>query len=216
VSPLSPPEPFQPEAVPPGYDEGELKILELRHRMKNVLAVVQSLAQQTLRPGRPMEEAREALSGRLVAIGHAVDLLLHNAWTPAPLEALIQAALVHGGEQVRLEGPHVSIAADAAMALTLVFHELESNAIKYGALSRHDGEVAVAWTIANGEPGAERLALEWREQGGPEVARPDRRGFGSRMISNMIAQRFEASAEADYRRDGLVWRFSAPMRLIAA
>ena len=209
---------IDPPAVPPtaaeDVDDDALRILELRHRMKNVLAVVQSVANQTLRNGRSIEEARKALDGRLIAMGRAVDMLLLTSWTAAPLREVIAGAMIHKDERVTLDGPDFSLGPDAAMALSLVFHELESNAIKYGALSVPAGRVTVAWSL-NGEQAAPRLRMEWREQGGPPCLPPSRHGFGSRMISKVVGARFSGRSETDYPPEGLCWRLEAPISSIS-
>ena len=197
----------------PEFDVESIRLLELRHRIKNLLGIVQAVANQTLRSGRSIEEARTALDGRLAAMGEAVDMLLQTGWTAASLAGLIDRALVHAGGRIRAEGPDLVFNADAVMALTLVFHELESNSIKYGALSAEGGTVRIAWSVA--QDGPERLALEWAEQGGPACAPPSRQGFGSRMIAKLVGGRFRGSAETEYRPEGLRWRLSAPLALLA-
>jgi two-component sensor histidine kinase len=198
-------------ADPAEFDEAAIPLLELRHRMKNLIAVVQAVANQTLRSGRSIDEARHALDGRLAAMGQAVDMLLGSGWTAGSLRALIEGALMHEGDRVRIDGPDVTLGADAVMALTLVFHELESNAIKYGALSGHGGRVEVAWSVAD-----DRLRLLWSEHDGPPCVAPSRQGFGSRMIAKLLGGRFRGSAEMEYCPDGLRWRLDAPLKALGA
>jgi len=195
-------------------DVSSIRMLELRHRIKNLLGIAQAVANQTLRSGRSIDEARVALDARLGAMGQAVDMLLQTGWTAAGLRELIGRALIEGDRRVSLEGPDVMLGADAAMALTLVFHELESNAIKYGALADSDGRVVIAWTI---EPGAdgERLRLEWAEHDGPPCIPPTRKGFGSKMMAKLVGGRLRGSAETEYCPDGLRWRLSAPLAALA-
>ena len=190
-------------------DFDSIRLLELRHRIKNLLGIVQAVANQTLRSGRSIEESRKALDGRLAAMGAAVDMLLNTGWTAASLSDLIGRSLVHAGGRIRAEGPHLVFNADAVMALTLVFHELESNSIKYGALSADSGSVDIRWSILPGIP--DRLQLEWTERDGPACTPPLRQGFGSRMIVKLIGGRLRGAAETDYRPGGLHWRLSAPL-----
>ncbi|MDB5691348.1 MAG: hypothetical protein JWO81_411 [Alphaproteobacteria bacterium] len=190
----------------PELDVDSIRLLELRHRIKNLLAIVQAVANQTLRSGRSIDEARKALDGRLGAMGQAVDMLLQTGWTAAPLAELIDRGLVHAGGRIAAAGPDLVLNADAVMALTLVFHELESNSIKYGALSADDGSVAISWAVAG-----ERFELEWVERDGPACAPPSRQGFGSRMIAKLVGGRFRGAAETEFRSDGLRWRLSAPL-----
>ena len=192
-------------------DVSSIRLLELRHRIKNLLAVVQAVSNQTLRSGRSIEEARKALNGRLAAMGEAVDMLLQTAWTEAGLHALIERALVGDTGRVAADGPDVTLGPDAVMALTLVFHELESNSMKYGALSSEGGRVAISWTVAD-----DRLSLVWDEQDGPPCAPPLREGFGSRMIAKLVGGRFRGASSTDYRPDGLRWTLSAPLAGLAS
>jgi two-component sensor histidine kinase len=191
------------------FDEASIPLLELRHRIKNLIAVVQAVANQTLRSGRSIDEARRALDGRLAAMGDAVDMLLGSGWTAGSLGALIERALVHDAARVRIAGPEVVVGADAVMALTLVFHELESNAIKYGALAAETGRVEVAWQIEDGA-----LTLLWSEHDGPPCIPAGRAGFGSRMIAKLLGGRFRGVVETDYAPDGLRWRLSAPLKAL--
>ncbi len=195
--------------------DADLRMLELRHRMKNVLAIIQSLVNQTLRSGRPIEEARQTLNRRLMAMGNAVDMLLETAWPPSQLHELVGRALAHTDGRVTLEGPEVAIGPDAAMSLSLVLHELESNAVKYGALSNDAGTVAVRWHIEE-KDGTSCLDLRWQEQDGPPVAAPSRQGFGSRLISKVIGHRFGGDSETTFAPDGLRWRLSASMDKLAS
>jgi two-component sensor histidine kinase len=195
-------------------DVSSIRLLELRHRIKNLLGIAQAVANQTLRSGRSIEEARVALDGRLGAMGQAVDMLLQTGWTAAGLRDLIGRALIEGDRRVSLEGPDVMLGSDAAMALTLVFHELESNAIKYGALASPEGRVAIGWTLEAG-PAGETLRLEWAEHDGPPCVPPSRKGFGSRMMAKLVGGRLRGSAETEYRPDGLRWRLTAPLAAIA-
>jgi two-component sensor histidine kinase len=195
---------------PAEFDEAAIPLLELRHRMKNLLAIVQAVANQTLRSGRSVDEARRALEGRLGAMGQAVDMLIERGWSGGDLRAIVAGALVDGEGRVRLDGPDVDVGADAAMAITLVMHELESNAFKYGALADPGGRVEISWSVEE----EERLRLEWTEHGGPPCAPPDRQGFGSRMIAKLLGGRFRGTSESEYRADGLRWRFSAPLKAL--
>ena len=203
------PEGLAPERSVDEVDFDSIRLLELRHRIKNLLGIVQAVAHQTLRSGRSIDEARKALDGRLAAMGAAVDMLLNTGWTAAPLSELVGRSLVHAGSRIRAEGPHLVFNADAVTALTLVFHEMESNSIKYGALSADAGSVEISWSIVPGL--TDRLELEWVERDGPACTTPSRQGFGSRMIVKLIGGRLRGTAETDYRPDGLHWRLSAPL-----
>lgn len=197
-----------PLAVTPEEVGGiELRMLELRHRIKNIMGIVQSLVNQTLRDGVPMAEARSVLTSRLVAISHAVDLLLSGAWQAAPLSSLIRSAMTAGTDRIRLSGPMIEVGPSAAMMLSILFHELECNAIKYGSLSAETGRVSVSWALDD----RDLMTVTWEEEGGPEVEPPAQHGFGSKLISR-IAGRFDGEAVPEFLPDGLRWRLSAPLQ----
>jgi two-component sensor histidine kinase len=200
-----------PPARGADLDVSSIRMLELRHRIKNLLAIVQAVTNQTLRSGRSIEEARKALNGRLSAMGEAVDMLLATAWSEGGLHEVIERALVGERDRVEVDGPEVTLGPDAVMALSLVFHELESNSMKYGALSSEDGRVAIGWTLDD-----ERLSLSWEERDGPPCAPPLREGFGSRMIAKLVGGRFKGASETDYRSDGLKWTLRAPLSGLAS
>lgn len=180
---------------------------ELAHRLKNVLAVVQSVAQQTLRNAADTQTAGQKLGARLVALGAATDVLTGGSWRSANLHELARRALApHGdiGERIKIEGPEVTIKPQVALALSLAFHELATNAAKYGALSGDEGSVRLYWEmVMDGEE--DRFELVWRETGGPPVVVPERRGFGSALIERSLSAYFRGKAETDYRPDGLVF-----------
>lgn len=196
------------------FDVSSIRMLELSHRIKNLLGVVQAVANQTLRSGRSTEEARVALDARFAAMGQAVDMLLQTGWTEGGLKALIRRALVEPDGRILLSGPDLLLGPDAVMALTLVFHELESNSVKYGALSAPAGEVAIEWTVERTD-GTECLHLRWTERGGPLCVPPARRGFGSQMVAKLVGGRLRGKVESDYPPEGLRWRLAAPVAALA-
>jgi two-component sensor histidine kinase len=201
-----------------GISDDALRILELRHRTKNILSIVQALVHQTLRGERTMSEARGVLSNRLVAMGNAVDTLLQTSWQPASLEEVVRAGLIHSSSfegRVRASGPPVPVGPGAAMSLSLVLHELESNAIKYGALSNDRGGVDLRWTVISGGDSA-TLMIVWQERGGPPVTPPTRQGFGTRLIGTGIARRLGGTADCRFEPEGLHWSLSAPLAELAS
>jgi PAS domain S-box-containing protein len=186
---------------------------ELAHRLKNVLAVVQAVAQQTLRNTTDIATASQVLAARLSALGNATDVLTNRSWRSADLRYLAESALSpHGvlGERIHVEGPSVTLRPEVTVALALALHELATNAAKYGALSNDQGTVTLSWTLA-GKGKAARLALIWRERGGPRVAPPQRKGFGSTLIERSLRLSFGGMAETLYCPDGLVFRLDAPL-----
>jgi two-component system CheB/CheR fusion protein len=174
--------------------EEQQKVLaaELSHRVKNTLTVVSSIAERTLPDGATKLD----LIGRLHALGHTHDVLSQAGWTKAGLRDLILAELsphaADGGDNLQVSGPPVMLKPQAALFLTLVMHELSTNAAKYGALSVPDGRVEVAWSINGDRP--PRLELTWKEDGGPKIDGTMTAGFGMELIERGI--RFELQGEA--------------------
>jgi PAS domain S-box-containing protein len=185
---------------------------ELSHRVKNMLTMVQAIADQTLRESTTMSEARDKLSTRLVAMSRAQDILVGKGLASVEIESVIKTAIephAGEGERFRLQGPEIAVSPQSALSFSMALHELATNAAKYGALSRLGGRVDVTWRIA---PGAENpFELTWAETGGPTVAEPTRGGFGSRMIKGVLAAQLGATATVHYAATGVVWRIAAPL-----
>ena len=165
---------------------------ELSHRLKNTLALVQSIAMQTLRAVEP-QEAVSAFRDRIQALGKAHDVLLSEGWSSVPLGQVARQTLepLDGLSQIKIGGPEISIGSRATLTLSLVLHELATNAAKYGALSVPDGCIDLSWTVEG-----PILHLRWRERDGPHVQAPAHSGFGSRLIergfgtSSQVSKRF--------------------------
>jgi PAS domain S-box-containing protein len=186
----------------------QLLINELNHRVKNVLAVVQSIADQTMRAGSVDASVRYALSGRLVALAEAHDVVTREKWTSAPMREIITAALAPfcADNRCTIEGPDQALRPKTAVSLALAIHELATNASKYGALSSENGRVIVTWTATDG-----RLELEWREEGGPTVVAPGKLGFGSRMIERGLASELGGEVELQFLPEGVRCIVKAPL-----
>jgi PAS domain S-box-containing protein len=186
----------------------QLLVGELNHRVKNTLAIVQSLTHQSFHSSVPAAEAIHRFEGRLEALASAHNLLTRKNWDSATIAEVAQAALAAFGSEGRvdIDGPDVRVSPPTAVSLALALHELATNAAKYGALSNHSGRVCVRWTVADG-----RLRLEWREQGGPPVIAPDRRGFGTRMIQRTLASEFGGEVDLEFRPDGVACTVEAPL-----
>jgi len=164
-----------------------LLINELNHRVKNTLATVQSIAAQTARRAESPEDFREKFETRLIALSQTHNALTRGGWESASLsELLTQEFKPYAGEQVRLDGPEVDLPPRTAVTLGMVFHELATNAAKYGALSSPTGIVRVSWQAVLGAEAGPLLVLLWREENGPAVKTPTRRGFGSRLIEGSV------------------------------
>ena len=185
---------------------------EIQHRMKNTLAMVQALAQQTLR-GVSERGAVATLEQRLFALGKAHDVLLRNDWEAASLSGIVEEAIGALGQEQRVSvsGDDLPLGPQAAISLSMLIHELGTNAIKYGALSVEDGRVAIAWRVEEGSGGAADLVLTWDETGGPAPQPPTSKGFGSRLINLGMAG--TGGADVRYLDTGLSARFAAPLEM---
>lgn len=163
----------------------EMMVSELSHRVKNTLAVVQSFVAQSLRGAQSPEEFTERFEGRLAALAKAHKLLV-DPWKGADVEALVREQLAAyagpAAERLTARGDAMSLPADVAVPLGLVLHELATNAVKYGAWSSPKGRVELTWTRSE-RHGKPILTVTWRELDGPLVSKPQRTGFGSRLIS---------------------------------
>ena len=155
---------------------------EISHRLKNMLSMVQAIASQTLREV-PDRGPVESFERRLVALSAAHDVLLQKSWADADLRHVAEAVLDTVGftDRVHLSGPPVPLGARAALSLSLVVHELMTNACKYGSLCREGGHVDLDWSVT-GDRADARLLVSWRERNGPPVTAPTRRGFGSKLV----------------------------------
>lgn len=188
-------------------DRQRLLMDELNHRVKNTLATVQAIAQQTLRGSTTPEQFTEAFESRLMALSKTHNALTDSHWSGAGLRQILwQELSPYGAERVTLSGPEIQLSARLALALGMVFHELATNAAKYGALSEA-GQLRVTWSVED----TEVLSLEWRETGGPAPKPPSRRGFGSRLIERSITGELQGTVALDYDPAGLICRFTVPL-----
>ncbi len=188
---------------------------ELNHRVKNTLATVQSIAMQTSRTAETASAFEGAFLARIGALARAHDLLTEVAWDGASLTRVISQTLEpHVGpgqaDRVSLAGPEVRLGPNAAVTLTMAFHELATNAAKYGAFSTTDGQVQVDWQLDSAsDPVA--VKIDWRETGGPKVTPPDRRGFGSRFIERGLAREFDGEVQIIFNPEGLSCHMRLPL-----
>ncbi|KPH06536.1 HAMP domain-containing protein (plasmid) [Rhizobium acidisoli] len=182
-------------------EERTLLVREMAHRVKNGFALVQAIARQTFSRSNP--ESYNAFAERLAALAGTYDLILSREGSAAPIREIISAALrahIASQDRIRLDGPDVVLPADIALPLSLVLHELATNATKYGSLGSEQGTVAIAWKHDDG-----RVLLVWTEAGGPAVSTPTKRGFGSVLIERAFSSKAQAQSRSDYRPEGLVF-----------
>ena len=184
--------------------------LELKHRVKNTLAMVSAIASQTL-TGTDLEGPLNAFRQRLAVFGNAHDILTSTTWATAEIHDVVDTALrAHAAYQARVSvtGPQLTIGSKQAVSLALAIHELATNAIKYGALSNADGTIAIAWQLAT-DPD-QTFTFEWTESGGPIIAPPTRRGFGSRLVERVLRADFNSPATIAYPPTGLTLSITTP------
>jgi two-component sensor histidine kinase len=173
----------------------ELLNRELVHRIKNILANVQGIVGQSLADQKSL---RNAINDRITALGATNDLLVKSDWHTASLrEILIHEFTPYGLARVQLHGDDFDCPATLAVFLALAVHELTTNAVKYGALSRPNGRIEIAWTGDSG-----RLTLDWVETGGPELTAPSREGFGTTLLRGG-ARQFQGTVDCRFERTGL-------------
>ena len=179
-------------------EEAQRRLLlrELQHRSANTLAVVQAIVSQSLRSNRA--EAQKIVS-RIEALAATNDLLTKSVAQTADLRDILQAELnPHGEARIAIQGETVALAPELARALALVFHELTTNAAKYGALSQPEGRLLVRWRVL-----ADRVWINWIESGGPPVAPTHERGFGMTLLENVLGS-YQGTVDIDFRSDGVV------------
>src|SRR5258708_29445011 len=183
-----------------------LLVEELNHRVKNTLAILQAIASQTFRGASPAE--RNNFEGRLGALAKAHDLLSQEKWQGAGVQDVVDRVLepyaTSDSRRMRINGPKVPLASPRAVMMSMVLHEIATNAAKYGALSNDTGIVAIDWRLIPDTTG-EKLQLTWAETGGPRVATPTRKGFGSRLIERGAREQLGGSATADFLPSGVVY-----------
>lgn len=196
----------------------QLLIHELNHRVKNTLATVQAFTTQSLRSAASLHDAREAITARLIALAKAHDVLTAEKWESADLSRIVDDALcLHNADRQRCrwQGNPVRVMPRIALALSMMLHELATNATKYGALSNEAGIVSVTWATVDAEGASDearpRLTMRWQERNGPPVTAPIRRGFGSRMIERGLANELGGEVQIDYEPAGVVCTLDIPL-----
>lgn len=192
-----------------------LLMQELAHRGKNLLAVIQSIAGRTLTSSRSTADAREAFMGRLHALANTYGSLTEEAFEGAPLDQIVALELSAFSGRAKIDGPPVMVTAKRAQTLTLVVHELATNAAKYGALSVPDGRVTVQWKVDSAD-GDSRFLLSWQEFGGPPARPPKERGFGTLLVSVLAGGEFECTPELNYTAEGFSYRIETSLSNVGA
>lgn len=194
-----------------------LLMAEVNHRAKNLLAVVQAVADQTAKCGDPATFAAR-LSDRIGGLAAGQDLLVKNQWQGVDVSELVRAQLAHFedliGIRVLLDGPPARLTAQAAQGIGMALHELATNAVKYGALSNEGGRVRIVWQVIADTQ--QVFLMSWLEDGGPKVEAPARKGFGQFVIGRMAEAAVQGIVEISYDERGFSWHLSAPLENVLA
>ena len=197
-----------------GQQQLNLVLGELTHRAKNLLSVIMAIATQTARRNTTLDEFNSAFAKRIQGLGASHDLLVRSDWGGVQLKDLIYAQLSPFGgvdnKRVSMSGPDILLKSDVLQALGMAFHELATNATKYGALSNKKGSVAIKWQCSLGDDGP-RFHLTWIEQNGPPVVAPDHYGFGHVIIVNSLKVTVNGDVDIVFDAKGLKWMVSAPL-----
>jgi two-component sensor histidine kinase len=186
---------------------------ELQHRIKNLIAMVGAIATQTLR-GDDITERRETFNARLHVLAQAQNMLMSQTSEEAGIYATLRAALAPHDDAISrfdISGPEFVMTAKQSLSMALTLHELATNAMKYGSLSSGQGRVAISWTITDGDENWRTLDFVWEETGGPNVTQPTSKGFGSRLISRVLAADFNGDVRINYAPDGVVCVMTAKL-----
>jgi len=190
-------------------DLRRILVNELDHRVKNTLALVQAMARQTFRSAGIEKSIWDAFEGRLVSMSQAHNLLTRQSWVGANISEIVAEGLIaHGGDRAEcfvISGPDAWVDAQTALSLAMAFHELGTNAIKYGALSIPQGRVTISWHI-DSDGSLAMLDLYWKESGGPPVVAPTSHGFGTRLIQQAFGHTGTDVARVKYRPEGIEFR----------
>lgn len=190
---------------------------EIAHRTKNLIAVVTAIVRQTIRHAESPEEISSSLVARIAALGRSIDLLLSSG-NQADLRTLLENEIVTLGvaeNRIEMQGPAVNLKPEAAQALAMAFYELATNAVKYGALSTETGHITVGWELRE-EDGEHQFYVFWIERGGPESAKMDRSGFGSRLMTTHLETVVGGKATLSVAPEGLEWSLRTPGENVVA
>jgi two-component sensor histidine kinase len=194
----------------------EAVIGELHHRVKNTLAIVSAITSQSLRTAQSLQEAEKTIGDRLRALAVAQDLLIRERWTGAGCRSLIESAVrafqSTSMDQFEIVGDDLVISSGPALSLSMVIHELSTNATKYGALSVKEGRVSISWLISRDDP--KRFIMHWKERDGPAVSEPSRKSFGSRLIEQALPGQLKGEARLRFDPGGLSCEVNIPLSVM--
>ncbi len=199
-------------------EQVQILLREVNHRAKNMLSLVQAIARQTV--AASSEDFARRFEDRIRSLAASLDLLVKSEWQGVGLSELVRSQLAHFqdliGTRIVLKGPPLLISASAAQTIGMALHELATNAGKYGTLSTKSGSVEIEWSHGRGAEGGEVFAMSWRERGGPPVRAPSTTGFGSTVISGIVAASLNAKVEMDFPVSGFSWQLECPVSEVLA
>lgn len=184
---------------------------ELHHRIKNMLATVGAITDQSLRTATSMAHARSAIDGRFAALARAHDLLTRSSWENATIDGTVRSAIEPfdpGDGRFNISGEDIRVTSSSVIAFAMTLNELCTNTLKFGALSQPGGQVHLSWRIDDG-----RMHLEWIESGGPPVEEPTRKGFGTRMVTS-LGQQLKGRVALDYSPGGFTYTLNVPVEAL--
>ncbi|MEA2856708.1 MAG: hypothetical protein QOH98_1029, partial [Methylobacteriaceae bacterium] len=191
---------------------------ELTHRSKNIMAIVQAMARQTVAEALSARDFEEKFSARLQGFAYSHDLLLKENWQGVAIDELVRSQLGAFadliGSRVEIKGPNLLLTPEATQNLGLALHELSINAAKHGALSTPAGSVLVHWSTFATDSGETQFLLSWSEMNGPEVRPPRHKGFGQLVLERMLPRALDADVRLDFAEGGVKWSITMPGRYI--
>ncbi len=191
-------------------DHQQLLLNELSHRVKNLISVVQAVVMRTLTDQATIREGRDLVMDRLQALGRAHDLLVQADWKGASIREILKLELAPFGARVELDGPDLIVQGRMVQALSLMVHELVTNAIKHGSLSNETGTVRLFWSVMGTDKDA-RFDLRWEERNGPPVTPPTRKGFGTALLAGAGTFDLTSKSELKFEVHGFIYELSAPL-----
>jgi PAS domain S-box-containing protein len=199
-------------------DHKSTLISELDHRVKNVLATVSTIASRTQETSSSMPEFVTALDGRIKSMATTHELLSNRRWQGIPLAELVRRELAPYAttSNTRIDGPDVVLSAEAGQTLAMVFHELATNAAKFGAISVKPGRVTVRWNFRQNGHAESWLCIRWAESGGPRVVPPTRSGFGTSVVRELIPYELSGTVELMHPPEGVRCNLQIPAHWLSA
>lgn len=189
-------------------------LLELAHRSKNLLAVIQGIANRTAQTSSTIDEFNQRFSGRLMSLSRAHDILTDENWRGAAMSELIRTQVLlfagKAAERVHYKGDHVSLRPSAAQHVALALYELTANALKFGALSGETGEVEISWSTSRDSTAGATFQILWTEKAGPKVSPPNTRHFGRVLLEEVVPLSVQGKAKLNFTPEGISYSLTMP------